>query len=97
METSSVIVVAGASEAEQLLLAGDIGCPGCNAALRPHGHGRTRTVRGVGATAVLTSLAARTPHAAPICTTLGPSPRTAPGNGALARNRTPSTHPDGAW
>jgi hypothetical protein len=49
METSSVIVVASASEAEQLLLAGDIGCPGCNAALRPHGHGRTRTVRGVGA------------------------------------------------
>ena len=49
METSSVIVVASASEAEQLLLAGDIDCPGCNAALRPHGHGRTRTVRGVGA------------------------------------------------
>src|SRR5664279_737926 len=49
METSSVIVVASASEAEQLLLAGDIGCPGCSAALRPHGHGRTRTVRGVGA------------------------------------------------
>ena len=40
METSSVIVVASASEAEQLLLAGDIGCPGCSAALRPHGHGR---------------------------------------------------------
>jgi hypothetical protein len=49
METSSVIVVASASQAEQLLLAGDIGCPGCNATLRPHGHGRTRTVRGVGA------------------------------------------------
>jgi hypothetical protein len=49
METSSVIVVASASEAEQLLLAGDIGCPGCSAALRPHGHGRTRTVRSVGA------------------------------------------------
>src|SRR5664279_2282046 len=49
METSSVIVVASASEAEQMLLAGDIGCPGCNATLRPHGHGRTRTVRGVGA------------------------------------------------
>ena len=44
-----MIVVASASEAEQLLLAGDIGCPGCSAALRPHGHGRTRTVRGVGA------------------------------------------------
>ena len=49
METSSVIVVASASQAEQLLLAGDIGCPGCSATLRPHGHGRTRTVRGVGA------------------------------------------------
>ena len=49
METSSVIVVASASQAEQLLLAGDIGCPGCSAALRPHGHGRTRTVRGLGA------------------------------------------------
>ena len=43
METSSVIVVASASEAEQMLLAGDIGCAGCDAALRPHGHGRTRT------------------------------------------------------
>jgi hypothetical protein len=30
-----VIVVASASQAEQLLLAGDIGCPGCSAALRP--------------------------------------------------------------
>ena len=48
METSSVIVVASASEAEQLLLAGDIGCPGCNATLRPHGT-PSRTVRGVGA------------------------------------------------
>ena len=54
METSSVIVVASTSQAEQLLLAGDIGCPGCNAALRPHGHGRTRTVRGVGAQRVTT-------------------------------------------
>ena len=44
-----MIVVASASQAERLLLAGDIDCPGCNAALRPHGHGRTRTVRGVGA------------------------------------------------
>jgi len=40
METLSVIVVASASEAEQMLLAGDIGCPGCSATLRPHGHGR---------------------------------------------------------
>ncbi len=44
-----MIVVASASQAEQLLLAGDIGGPGCTATLRPHGHGRTRTVRGVGA------------------------------------------------
>ena len=51
MEASSVIVVASASQAERLLLAGDIDCPGCNAALRPHGHGRTRTVRGVGGAA----------------------------------------------
>ena len=44
-----MIVVASPSDAEQLLLAGDIGCPGCSATLRPHRHGRTRTVRGVGA------------------------------------------------
>src|SRR5450631_1316181 len=43
METSSVIVVASASEAEQLLLAGGIGCPECIATLRPHGPLTTRS------------------------------------------------------
>ncbi|MCQ9164194.1 helix-turn-helix domain-containing protein [Arthrobacter sp. STN4] len=33
---------------EAALRAGEILCPGCSAPLRPHGHARTRTVRGLG-------------------------------------------------
>jgi len=44
-----VLVVANPQRAEQALQAGEIPCPGCRGALRPFGHARTRTVRGVGA------------------------------------------------
>jgi len=47
-----VIVVSSPSRAEQLLVDGDIPCPACCGVLRPHGHGRTRTVRGMGAARV---------------------------------------------
>ena len=33
---------------EAALRAGEIPCPGCSGRLRPHGHARTRTVRGLG-------------------------------------------------
>lgn len=42
------MVVSGLDQAEQLLLAGDLPCPHCQAALRPFGHGRPRIVRGPG-------------------------------------------------
>jgi hypothetical protein len=44
------MVVSGLDRAEQLLLGGDLPCPHCQDALRPFGHGRTRTVRGLGST-----------------------------------------------
>lgn len=47
-----MIVVASAERAEALLRGGQLGCPGCDAALAPHGHGRIRTVRGVGSVRV---------------------------------------------
>jgi hypothetical protein len=42
------MVVSGLEQVEQLLLAGDLPCPHCQAALRPFGHGRPRIVRGPG-------------------------------------------------
>ncbi|GAB7008056.1 hypothetical protein JCM18899A_55400 [Nocardioides sp. AN3] len=45
-----MIVVLCPEEAEQTLLAGKMRCPGCGGRLGPHGHGRPRTVRGLGAT-----------------------------------------------
>ena len=46
METSSVIVVASASQAEQLLLAGDIGCPDATRRSdRPHESGGAYRIR----------------------------------------------------
>jgi Domain of unknown function (DUF6431) len=45
---SSVIVVSCPQRAEQILQAGTMSCPGCSGRLRPHGHGRARTVRGLG-------------------------------------------------
>jgi hypothetical protein len=44
-----VIVVSCPLRAEESLLAGTMPCPGCAGNLRPHGHARTRTVRGLGA------------------------------------------------
>lgn len=44
-----MMVVGDAARTEPLLLAGKMPCPRCAGALRPHGHGRTRTVRGSGA------------------------------------------------
>jgi hypothetical protein len=44
-----VIVVSCPLRAEESLLAGAMRCPGCAGTLRPHGHARTRTVRGLGA------------------------------------------------
>ncbi len=43
-----MIVVPCPQRAERILQAGTMSCPGCSAALRPHGHGRVRTVRGRG-------------------------------------------------
>ena len=40
-----MIVVASPEQAEALLDAGKLGCPGCAGALRPHGYGRIRRVR----------------------------------------------------
>jgi hypothetical protein len=47
-----VIVVSGPERVEESLRAGQLPCPRCRGAVRPFGHGRTRTVRGVGATTV---------------------------------------------
>jgi transposase-like protein len=44
-----VIVVPCPQRAERILQAGSMRCPGCAGRLRPHGHGRTRSVRGLGA------------------------------------------------
>ena len=43
-----MIVVASPEQAEVLLRAGQLDCPHCSCTLRAHGHGRTRTVRGLG-------------------------------------------------
>ena len=45
MEPDAMIVVASPEQAEALLDAGQLGCPGCSGALRPHGYGRIRRVR----------------------------------------------------
>lgn len=42
-----MIVVSCLQRAEQILQAGTMSCPRCAGRLRPHGHGRTRTVRGL--------------------------------------------------
>ena len=47
-----MIVVSSPARAEQLLVDGEIPCPACRGVLRPHGHGRIRTVRGMGAARV---------------------------------------------
>jgi transposase-like protein len=47
-----VIVVSCPQRAERILQAGTMSCPRCRGRLRPYGHGRTRTVRGVGADTV---------------------------------------------
>jgi uncharacterized protein DUF6431 len=44
----SVIVVACLQRAESSLRDGDMRCPHCRGRLRPYGHARTRTVRGLG-------------------------------------------------
>jgi transposase-like protein len=43
-----VIVVICPQRAEASLLAAQMRCPGCAGVLRPHGHARDRTVRGLG-------------------------------------------------
>ncbi len=43
-----MIVVSCPQRAEQILQAGTMSCPRCSGRLRPHGHGRARTVRGPG-------------------------------------------------
>lgn len=45
-----MMVVTSAGDAETALKAGEMACPACTGQLRPHGHGRTRTVRGMGIT-----------------------------------------------
>jgi transposase-like protein len=47
-----MIVVPNPGRAEQTLQAGKMRCPRCSGRLRPHGHGRARTVRGLGQAAV---------------------------------------------
>lgn len=42
-----MIVVADPNEAEARLRAGTLSCPSCAGRLRPYGHARTRTVRGL--------------------------------------------------
>lgn len=43
-----MIVVPCPQQAEEILQAGAMSCPQCAGQLRPHGHGLTRTVRGMG-------------------------------------------------
>jgi hypothetical protein len=43
-----VITVSSPQRAEASLQAGTMPCPHCHGRLRPHGHGRTRTVRALG-------------------------------------------------
>src|SRR5664279_1065745 len=43
------MVVSCPARAERALRAGTMSCPRCTGQLRPYGHGRTRTVRGLGA------------------------------------------------
>ncbi|RAX45519.1 helix-turn-helix domain-containing protein [Arthrobacter sp. AQ5-05] len=43
-----MMIVGSPEQTEALLLAGEIPCPDCSVQLRPHGHARTRTVRGQG-------------------------------------------------
>ncbi|HEY5222795.1 MAG TPA: DUF6431 domain-containing protein [Microbacteriaceae bacterium] len=45
-------MVASLEQAETMLHAGQLGCPGCTGVLAPHGHGRIRTVRGIGSARV---------------------------------------------
>lgn len=42
-----MIIVGSPEQTEAVLLAGQIACPDCSASLRPYGHARTRTVRGL--------------------------------------------------
>jgi hypothetical protein len=48
MEPDAMIVVASPEQAEALLDARQLRCPGCPGALRPHGYGRIRRVRSLG-------------------------------------------------
>ncbi|NVN00748.1 DUF6431 domain-containing protein [Arthrobacter sp. SDTb3-6] len=43
-----MMVVGSPEQTETALLAGEVACPHCSAPLHPHGHARTRTVRGLG-------------------------------------------------
>lgn len=43
-----MMIVDSTERSEAALLAGRIECPGCRAPLRPHGHARHRTMRGLG-------------------------------------------------
>lgn len=43
-----MIAIRSVQDGEQLLAAGKLPCSDCGAALRPHGYGRTRTLRGLG-------------------------------------------------
>ncbi len=43
-----MIVVSCPQRAEESLVEGAMRCPQCAETLRPHGHARTRTVRGLG-------------------------------------------------
>ena len=45
-----MMIVGTVEQSEAALLAGQIPCPDCTARLRPHGHARNRTVRGLGDT-----------------------------------------------
>jgi transposase-like protein len=47
-----VIVVSCPQRAERVLQAGTMSCPRCKGRLRPYGHGRMRTVRGLGGSTV---------------------------------------------
>lgn len=49
-----MIVVADPEGTEERLSAGQLSCPECAGRLRPYGHARTRTVRGLGSTRVTT-------------------------------------------